>query len=374
MVLSRLDDYPIHQVPRPIATPASTDRHAYGRYWFGAYDRRGDVIVEAAFGRYPNLGVVDGHVSVVRDGAQHSFHVSGAAPIDPTETRLGPYRLEIVEPMRALRITVDDNETGITADLRWRARVGALQEDHTVMEDGPRIVVDMLRFTQFGTWEGHVTVDGVATELRHDDTVGVRDRSWGIRPVGEKPGGRPMATTPNAWLWAPIHFDDECRIVGWFQRPGGEIWRADGFRIPVTDPVAEVTDHHAPGVYRLHPLGQQLTFRPGTRWVSRAEIDVQAATGERDLLVLEPRAMFAMRGLGYTSPEWSHGVWHGELAVGRDDWTLDDLSPRDPTAQHVHHLVDARLGDRRGVGLFEQIIFGPHTQFGFREMLDGAPS
>jgi hypothetical protein len=80
-----------------------------------------------------------------------------------------------------------------------------------------------------------------------------------------------------------------------------------------------------------------------------------------------------MRGLGYTSPEWSHGVWHGELAVGREDWRVDEQSPQDPTAQHVHHLVTARLGDREGVGLFEQIIFGPHTQFGFHDLLDGAP-
>jgi hypothetical protein len=372
MVLSRLDDYPIHQVPRPITTPASTDRHAYGRYWLGAYHRAGDFVVEAAFGRYPNLGVVDGHVSILVGGVQHSFHASGAAPIDPTDMGIGPYRLEIVEPMRQLRITVDENETGITADLRWRARVGALQEDHTIMEDGPRIVVDMLRFTQFGTWEGHVTVDGVTTQLRHDDTVGVRDRSWGIRPVGEKPAGRPGGGVPSAWLWAPIHFDDECRILGYFQRPGGEIWRADGFRIPVTDPVPDVTDHHARGVYRLHPLDQRLTFRPGTRWITRAEIDVQAATGERYVLELEPRATFLMRGIGYTSPEWSHGVWHGELAVGREDWRIDEVSAQDPTAQHVHHLVSARIDDREGIGLFEQIIFGPHTQFGFRDLLDGA--
>jgi hypothetical protein len=281
--------------------------------------------------------------------------------------------------MRELRVTVDENETGITADLRWRARVGAIQEDHTVMEDGPRIIVDMLRFTQFGTWEGSVTVDGVTTELRHEDVVGVRDRSWGIRPVGEKPGGRPTSGVPNAWLWAPIHFDDDCRILGWFQRPGGELWRADGFRVPVTEPAPEVTDLHGPGVFRLHPLGQRLEFRPGTRWVSRAEIDVLEATGERYTMELLPQAMFSMRGIGYHSPEWSHGVWHADLAVGREDWSIADLAPQDPTAQHVHHLVRAAYVDaggttHHGVGLFEQIIFGPHTQFGFHDILDGSPA
>jgi hypothetical protein len=31
------------------------------------------------------------------------------------------------------------------------------------------------------------------------------------------------------------------------------------------------------------------------------------------------------------------------------------------------------MGDKVGIGIFEQIIFGPHTQFGFNDILDGAP-
>ena len=48
------------------------------------------------------------------------------------------------------------------------------------------------------------------------------------------------------------------------------------------------------------------------------------------------------------------------------------MDPLDPTAQHVHHLVKATIGDKVGVGIFEQIIYGPHHQFGFHDILDGA--
>ena len=41
-MLSRHDDYPIHQTPEPIARPASTDRHVYDRYWFNGYSGDGD--------------------------------------------------------------------------------------------------------------------------------------------------------------------------------------------------------------------------------------------------------------------------------------------------------------------------------------------
>ncbi|OWY62920.1 hypothetical protein B7486_55835, partial [cyanobacterium TDX16] len=113
-------------MPQPIARPATTDRNAYDRYWFGGVALDGSFLFEAAFGRYANLGVVDASVSLLRDGRQEAFHASAAAPHEPTDTTVGPLRLDIVEPMRELRITIDDNETGITADLTWRSRVGAL--------------------------------------------------------------------------------------------------------------------------------------------------------------------------------------------------------------------------------------------------------
>jgi len=371
-MLSPLDDLPIHQVPKPITMPASTDRNAYGRYWFGAAHRTGDHMVEVAFGRYPNLRVTDCSLSISVGDEQFAFHASREAPIDPTDLSVGPFRLEVVEPMRTLRVTVDDNETGVAGELTWHARTGALEEDHTVMTDGPRVLIDMLRFIQFGTWEGSVTAGGSTTVLRRGENVGVRDRSWGIRPVGEPAPGRPASMGgPNAWLWAPIHFDDECRVIGWFQRPGGEFWRADGHVVPVLDPVPATIDASHPGVVRLDPVGQRVEFHPGTRLIRRAEFDVRPAHGDPYVLELEPLRRFDMAGLGYANPAWGHGHWKGELAVGGEHWRFADLHPLDPAHQHVHHTVRARIGDREGVGVLEQIIFGPHTQFGLRDLLDG---
>ncbi len=371
-MLTPMDDFPIHQAPRPIAVPATTDRNAYGRYWFGAMARSGAFQIEAAFGRYPNLGVTDAHLSIAIGGVQHAFHASGAAPLDPTDLRVGPFRLEIVEPMRHVRIVVDDNDTGVHGELEWRNRTGALAEDHTFMDAGPVRIIDMIRFTQFGTWAGEVTADGETTSFGHDEVYGIRDRSWGIRPVGTPPEGRPRPMSPNAWLWAPCHFDDECRLFGYFQRMGGEFWRADGFRVPVVDDPPAVIDESTAGVQRTHPVAQRLEFEPGTRMVSRAEFDLIPAGGEPYTIVLEPQRRFLMRGLGYSSPEWAHGVWHDELAIGGESWRFDDIAPLDHTAQHVHHLVKATIGDRQGIGILEQIIFGPHTQFGFNDVLDGA--
>ena len=370
IMLSPLDDFPIHQAPKPVAVPATTDHNAYDRYWFGGFHRRGEFIVEAAFGRYPNLGVVDGSLVLAVGGVEHAFHASSPAPADPADTAAGPLRVTITEPMRSLRIDLADNETGMSAELHWKSRIGSLLEDHTVMYSGIQTIVDMSRFLQFGTWSGWVKVDGVVTELFDGDVVGVRDRSWGVRPVGTQSPKPPQANPPSAWLWAPIHFDQECRSLGYFQRPGGEIWRGDGFRLPVVDPIATITDPAA--VERYHPVGQRLTFTPGTRRIERAEFDVTDAAGVVHTLELRSLGFMMMKGLGYTNPAWGHGTWTGAARVGREDWVLAEADPADFTAQHLHHIVTATVDGIEGVGLLEQIIFGPHTQFGFHDLLDGA--
>jgi hypothetical protein len=380
-VLTPFDDYPIHQAPRPIATQVSSDRNAYGRYWLGAGHRGGEFQIELAFGRYPNLRVVDGHVSIVKGGKQTSFHASGEAPLDPTDTRIGPFRLEIVKPLGELRFIVEPNETGIACDLTYRSRTGALLEDHTVMTDGPMTMVDMARFVQFGAWEGSIEVDGDTTQVTPRDVFGIRDRSWGVRPVGTQPPGRPLSGTPTAWLWAPIHFDTDCRIVGWFELPGGIKWRADGHIIPAT-PSADGTAPLAvamgdPGVERIDPEMIHLGFHSGSRWAKTLAIDISGGSAGDYTMELTPLLRFDMLGIGYQNPKWAHGVWHGPLEIGREDWAMDEVAPLDPAHQHVHHLVTARFEDaagvHEGVGIFEQIIFGPHTQWGFTDVLDGAP-
>ena len=53
-MLSKMDDYPIHQTSEPVAHPASSDRHVYDRYWFNGYQDDGAVY----FGIAAAAGVV----------------------------------------------------------------------------------------------------------------------------------------------------------------------------------------------------------------------------------------------------------------------------------------------------------------------------
>ena len=55
-MLSKLDDYPVHQTVLPLAVPDTSDRHSYDRYWFNGYDRDGEFYFGIARCRYPNPG------------------------------------------------------------------------------------------------------------------------------------------------------------------------------------------------------------------------------------------------------------------------------------------------------------------------------
>src|SRR5947208_4202170 len=105
-----LDEFPIHQVPLSLQYVGSSDRNFYDRSYLNAHDRTGDVFLITGFGVYPNLGVKDAYVTVKRGNRQYAAHFSGALDDNRLEKRVGPYRIEDVEPMMKMRQVSDVNE------------------------------------------------------------------------------------------------------------------------------------------------------------------------------------------------------------------------------------------------------------------------
>ena len=105
-------------------------------------------------GHYPVRGVVDGAFSVVRDGVEHSIFASGIMPSDRS-TKVGPIRIEVLEPIRTIRYVVERNEHGIECDLTFNATTVAVEEprQRTMSPEG-LLTMDHTRLTQWGKWEG----------------------------------------------------------------------------------------------------------------------------------------------------------------------------------------------------------------------------
>ncbi|MCH2169695.1 hypothetical protein MK489_02835 [Myxococcota bacterium] len=372
-MLSKFDDYPIHQTSYPIAQPATSDRHAYDRYWFNGYQDDGEFYIGIGAALYPNLEIMDCGFSIVRDGEQHSFHASRRAPIEPSEIQVGPFQIEILEPMKSLRVTLDDNETGISCQLDWIARTANVQEGHQYSRRG-RVPMEATRFNQFGTWSGEVRYDGKSVNIDPARVYGTKDRSWGIRPVGDPaPPGAPSTEAPEIhFLWLPLHWEDRCTHLGMFQNGFGEIWHLDGMVCSVYDSPDDIPGVEDPATRFVTAAEHSLEFVPGTRRARSGEFTLIERGGARHEISVESLLCFRMKGIGYSHPVWGHGKWKGEFAVGGESWKCADVDNLDIENQHIQQVVRARCGDQEGIGVLEQIHMGPHPAYGFKEFLDPA--
>src|SRR5215468_8483458 len=144
-MLTPFDDFLIHQTPLPVAHPASGDPNHYDRFWFNGYTE--DFYFAAGMAVYPNRGIIDGAFAVVHDGVQRSVFASGRIPADRGETRIGPLTIEVVEPLRVVRVRADASDLGIDADVTFTARTPVLEEPRQTMHSGTKLVMDSTRLT-----------------------------------------------------------------------------------------------------------------------------------------------------------------------------------------------------------------------------------
>jgi hypothetical protein len=373
-MLSKMDDYPIHQTSEPVAHPSTSDRHFYDRYWFNGYQDDGAFYFGIGAALYPNLGILDAHLSLVIDGEQHAFHASRRAPTEPSDLSVGPWKLDIQEPMKRLKLTIDDNETGISGELQWIPRTANIEEGHQLMRR--RVArMEATRFNQFGHWEGEIRYDGRSVRIDPARVYGTKDRSWGIRPVGDPaPPGAPP-TTPGGifFLWAPLHWQDRCTHMGIFENEHGVPWHFDGMICPVYGSPDEIPGTEDPGTQFLSSGEHRLSFVPGTRRAAGAEITLVTMEGKREEIQLDPVLCFRMKGIGYQHPSWGHGRWKGELAFESEKWKCSELDENAFENQHIQQVMMATSGSSKGIGVLEQIHLGPHARYGFKEFMDPAP-
>jgi len=371
-VITPFDDFPIHQTGDPIAQPVSADPNHYDRYFFNGFATDGSFMIGGAMGHYPTRGVIDAAFSFVIDDVEHSVFASGMMPVG-RETEIGPFHLTVEEPLRTIRFKVDKNEHGLSCDLVFRARTAAIEEPkQTIVRNNVKIM-DYTRLTQWGTWEGTVTVGDRVVEVKADSTYGVRDRSWGVRGVGvQAPTNFPPGLTQVFWLWAPLHFDDMCTHLAMFEREDGTRWMESALVVPVLDsPSAPTWGESVPEPEEVGNIVYDIKWQKGRREMDTAALEFTRHNGEVNRVEFERLYTFRMRGIGYMHPHWSHGSIHGHLEVGGESIPLSEFNPQDPSCIHIQTLCKVKMGNREGIGVLEQLAFGPHQPTGLTGIIDG---
>jgi hypothetical protein len=360
-MIGPLDEYPVHQAPLPITRVVSSDRNFYDRCYFNAMDTvGGDRMLVTGLGYYPNLGVKDAYVLLRQGDTQTAVHLCDAIDDNRLDQRVGSYRLEVLEPLRTIRLVLEETE-GIGFDLTWEGSSDVVQElPHVMLASDVRPTLDAQRFAQLGSWSGTLLVDSEETVISPEAWMGSRDRSWGIRPVGEaEPAGRPQDPPMEGfwWLYVPMRFEDFSVVVIIQERH-------DGFRT-----LNDATRVWKDG--RVEQLGWpqvEIDYAPGTRHPTRARITCTGPEGKPVVIEVETRTNVVLHvGGGYGGdPDWAHGQWKGDGFTERVsyDLTAPDVAGRIPFGV-TDHCARATCDGQVGHGLFEHASMGRHDPSGF---------
>ena len=277
-MITKGDDYPIHQLPIPIAE-VGTERNFYDRYFFNGYNKDGSVFFATALCVYPNLNLIDGSFVLVFDGVQHNFRYSDVLNQERLDTKVGSLKVQVIEPLKELRIEVIDPDKGINADLTFVGRFEPMQEPRMVMKNGPRTTMDSTRMTQHGTWNGSISFKDEEIKVSKSEYKGSRDRSWGIRPVG-LPDSQllpPLQIPQFYWLWAPANFEDLTSHLYF-----------------VDDSLGNPTHSHSviqhdDEVDVLLDLRKEITYKKESRRISEAKFSAKKSNGSEVSWILEPK-------------------------------------------------------------------------------------
>ncbi|MEK7692564.1 MAG: hypothetical protein AAB349_00055 [Chloroflexota bacterium] len=375
-MLTPLDDYLVHQTPETVDRVCTSDRNFYDRYYFSAHTLEGDAYLMVAMGVYPNVGVIDAFATAVIDGkTQYIVRASRELGSDRMNTKVGPIGVEIIEPLRKTHVYTEPNEHGLSFDMVFESVTEPFQEPHFLRRVGNRTFMDYTRMTQNGRWSGTFTAAGRTYAVDPSNWWGIRDHSWGIRPVGggEPPSAPPPGGAPAGfyWVWAPTQFNDRCLMYTVSEEPDGKRWHA----------AAELLYPYASGraPEPLTVAEHDFKLKAGTRLWDRGSMKLLTQDGSPVRITATPKSTLYMAGGGYSYlGGWRHGQYHGPLVVEGEAWDLTDPATIQKAGVHTQTVCDFAvegLGDiGTGHGVFEFLALGTYLPYGFKTFADVAPA
>ena len=205
-----------------------------------------------------------------------------------------------------------------------------------------------------------VVVGDETFEVTPDKWKGSRDRSWGIRPVGEfEPPGihAGIPTMAGMWNYCPMQFEDYSILYICHENNNGHRELEEAVRV-WHDPEKEFD-------YLGRPEHEH-TKNPETGFIDKGFVSFPDAPGGALNVEITPMThVYVMVGTGYgLEPDWKHGMYKGKLCV--ENLTLDMNADKDRMFGLCDNAANVVVnGGDVGYGLFEWGFFGPFERYGF---------
>jgi hypothetical protein len=359
MELTPYDELPVHQSPYPFSYVPETDYSWDDGYWFGVFSPEHGIYVSIGLRVNPNTDMVGAYAMYNDRGQQTTARFSRAWRRD-FALRIGPFSLEVLKPLKELRLTLEPNDSGLSFDLIWRGVCPAYLEPHHFAIHRGRRTTDQSRYSQPGVAEGVLEFRGRHFDVRPGEWSAARDHSWGLYverpPLGPDSSllPPPQQEGPSRAMRLWVQFRTE-RYSGFLVHhetaEGLPVASGDVFSGLFNGRVYEGWDGTAAV---MDALERHFEYRPGTRVLDLVELKVTDTDGKLWRLHFEIAALpWVPYTLGYTLGSWNDGgtfhTYHGseELVL---EWDELDATVQ-PFPYRPHQVDTEKAKDHMGLGM-----------------------
>jgi hypothetical protein len=362
-----MDEFLAHQTSDTFDHVFTSDRNFYDRYYFNMHPSSDELFLITGMGQYPNLGTMDAFVSVSHGDSIYVVRASRELGGDRASTRCGPFAVELLEPLRKVRVVCEQNEWGLAFDLTFDGTVPAIEEPKTFQRHPHgRVSMDTSRYSQVGTWSGTLEVAGQSYPIDPGTWRGVRDHSWGVRGVGEpEPSGIRVKSAAQGFgffhTWIPLQLADGSLVKLFAEED------MHGQRL-VEESARVANLANGGGVEQMGSPRFDYRYRSGTRELEHAVILVEDPAGKLLRIDATPlRTVYLAAGSGYIpQPDWVHGMYQGPLKVEGKTYDVSTAAARAALGPLYETLCrfDLSTGET-GYGLLENLCVGTYHPHGF---------
>jgi hypothetical protein len=363
-MLTKFDELTCHQIVSTFDHPETSDRSFTEKLWFNIHDTRGQVVVAAGLGIYPNRNVLDGYGCVGVPGRQHNLRLSRELRPRLDELAVGPLALEVIEPFRRWHLALDakTNPQGFGFDLEFLAGYPPGEEKPQFGRVSGRTIVNTCRYSQMGRARGVIRLpDGRSIELKPDGTVAQRDHSWGLRMGVGQPESGVQEMDVSSFMgmminWCVAQFGDWGLHYYLIEKDDGRVQHQTGAILPSLE---------CPGpAVPIEKVEHDFVYHPGSLRMQSGRVILHAADGRKLEVHLKELCTMYLRGGGYIGyKDFRHGSWMGADWSDGETWDLGQAGLLD----EVHGLNDTvceyRCGDQVGHGIMENLILPPFPRY-----------
>lgn len=316
MLLS-FDEYPYHQVTASFAGVAGSDPQWNDGHYVCLCDQAGDVSLASTLRLYSNNDVLDGFVCLRNQGKQYNIRLSRRLRPNMDNLSVGPLRIELIEPMRALRLVLEDNDFNIALDVTCRGATVPYEDPAEVTRVDGRLIGERMTYELTGKCEGWVRVGDTRYELSESNSSFFRNHSWGYQ-AGR--GGPRLYTAPTLGAkrrlpgvrqWVLFDMPDHSGF--YFVDPSGRAASGKG-AIMLADRSVPVTS-----------VESDLQFYEGGRRLRAGSFRLTDADGIEHSYLLEDLGWVYCQGGGYFGgfdDGLGQGVYRGDYHAEGEVWDV----------------------------------------------------